>query len=855
MRLSQTIMSSSALPLPHRCSFTTTTSFAQSNHTYSSTPVNNKAPLASPHLDQQCSSQDSIKRHFDHGFPQKPKTIRYRFSQLCKEGQIHVARQLFDSIPQPTTVLWNAIIIGYICNDLHHEAIALYSKMMKSSSQHQPDPYTFSSVLKACAETKELRIGKAVHCHILRSCIYAGRIVYNSLLNMYATCLSSFDALYSCDLVKRVFSTMPKRNVVAWNTMISWYLKTERPVEGLVHFVMMLKMGIKPTPVSFVNVFPATSRVMDVQIAHVLYGMVIKFGDEYVNDLFVVSSAIYMYAELGCLADARRIFDHCLERNIEIWNSLIGGCVQNNCAIEALHLFLEALQAQDDVGVDDVTFLSALTATSQLQSLGFAQQLHASLIKNSLVSHAILQNAIVSTYSKCNSISESFRVFNGMQERDIVSWNTMVSALVQNGMDVEGLMLVHEMQSQKFMIDGVTIAAVLSAASNLRNLDIGKQTHAYLIRHRIQFEGMNTYLIDMYAKSGMMKAAQAVFNMNCSKDRDPAMWNAMISANTHNGLIEKSFAVLRQMLELDLTPTAVTLASILPACSQSGSLALGKAIHGFAIRNFLDDNVFVGSALVDMYSKSGAIHYAESVFEKSPNKNSITYTNMIVGYGQHGMGDKAILLFNAWRGSGFQPDGVPFLAALSACSYSGLITEGLQIFESMRDHEVQPSLEHYACVVDMLGRVGRVVEAYMFADEIDEECNVLGIWGSLLAACRIHKNFELGKVVADKLLALAGGDKTTGYHVLLSNIYAAEGNWEYVNRVRRGMREKGLTKEVGCSWINISGVAHCFASKDEAHPVCCEIYEMLGYLSTNMKDAGYSASLRWQEVWISEFGE
>ncbi|KAL3510169.1 hypothetical protein ACH5RR_029570 [Cinchona calisaya] len=840
MRLCPTVMSSSALPLPHIRSFSTT----QSNSYSLSSLPGNKIPLVSPQLDQQCSSQDSNKHHhFRNNFPQKPKTIRYRFSQLCRKGQTNIARQLFDSIPKPTTVLWNTIIIGYICNNLPREAIVLYSKM-KSSHEHQPDPYTYSSVLKACAETKDLRIGKAVHCHILRSGIYPGRIVYNSLLNMYATCLSSFDALSSCDLVKRVFNSMPKRNVVAWNIMISWYLKTESPVEGLVHFVMMLKMGIKPTPVSFVHVFPAASKLQDFQIADVLYGIVIKFGDEYINDLFVVSSAIYMYAELGCLVDARRIFDNSLERNIEIWNSMIGGYVQNNYAIEALYLFLEVLKAQDDIAIDDVSFLSALTATSQLQNLGFAQQLHTSLIKKSLISHIIIQNAIVSTYSKCNSISDSFQVFNGMQERDLVSWNTMISALVQNGMDVEGLMLVYEMQAQGFMIDSITVAAILSAASNLRDQDVGKQTHAYLIRHKIQFEGMNSYLIDMYAKSGMVNAAQAVFDLNCSNDKDQAMWNAMISGYTHNGLLEQSFAILRQMLVQGVTPTAVTLASILPASSQSGSLALGKAIHGFAIRNVLDDNVFVSSALVDMYSKSGSIHYAESTFKKSPQKNSVTYANMILGYGQHGMGEKAVVLFNSWRDCGFQPDGVLFLAALSACSYSGLVTEGLQIFETMkRDYEVQPSMEHYACVVDILGRAGKVVEAYMFVKEINEECNVLGIWGSLLASCRIHKNFELGKVVANKLLSLAGGDKTTGYHVLLSNIYAAEGNWEYVNRVRKGMKEKGLTKEVGCSWINISGIAHCFTSNDEAHPVCCETYEMLGNLSSNMKDAGYRPSL------------
>lgn len=748
------------------------------------------------------------------------------------------------------------MIIGYICNNLHYEAIALYIRMKcgRSLYKFEPDPYTFSSVLKACAEMMEFRVGKAVHCHILRSEINPGRIVYNSLLNMYASCLSTFNTSSSFNLVERVFNTMPKRNVVAWNTMISWYLKVGRPIDALIHFVMMMRTGLKPTVVSFINVFPAASLIGDVHTANVLFGLVMRLGEEYVDDLFVVSSAIYMYTELSCLSIARRIFDNCLERNTEIWNSMIGGYVQNSCPTESLHLFLKALA--DAVAIDEVTFLSAMNATSQLQHLEFAQQLHAYLIKSSLISRVVILNAMISMYSKLNSINESFHVFASMQEKDLVSWNTMVSALVQNGMDDEGLMLVREMQNQGFMIDAVTITALLSAASNLRDQKIGKQTHAYILRHRIQFEGMNTYLIDMYFKSGMIGAAESVFDMNCSNNRDQATWNAMISGYTHNGLIEQSLTVFRQMLQHNVAPTTVTLSSILPASSQSGSLNLGKQFHCFIIRNFLHDNVFVTSALVDMYSKTGAIHYSERVFQRSPEKNSVTFTNMILGYGQHGMGDKAIMLLNSWREFGFKPDAVTFLATLSACNYSGMVNEGLQVLESMsRDYGLQPLLEHYACVVDMLGRVGRVIEAYDFVKELGDECNILGVWGSLLSACMIHGNFELGKVVADKLLSMTDGDKKTGYHVLLSNNYAAKGNWQLVDMVRRGMRDNSFIKEVGCSWIDISGYAHCFTSRDENHPHCHDIYKILGQLSTNLKDAGYGPSLGLQGGWSSELVE
>ncbi|KAG9138760.1 hypothetical protein Leryth_025348 [Lithospermum erythrorhizon] len=773
----------------------------------------------------------------------KTKTIRYRLSQLCKEGKIELAHNLFDTIPKPTTVLWNTIIIGFICNNLPEKAIQFYSKM-KHISTNKCDPYTYSATLKACSETNRISVGKAVHGHIIRLEKFPSKIVYNSLLNMYASCLLRSEDEVGYDLVERVFWTMSKRNVVSWNVMISWYVKRHRFDKAVRQFVKMMRMGIRPTIVSFVNVFPAVSRGgFDVATASVVYALVVKLGSEFVNDLFVVSSAILMYADIGCLGLARKIFDTCLEKNIEVWNSLIGGYVQNNRPLDALNLFMEAISEKDSIVLDEVTFLSVLNAASQLQEVDFARQIHAYLVKNSLISRVVLSNAVVSLYSKCNCINDSFQLFNEMHERDVVSWNTMVTALVQNGLDFEGVMLVFEMQKQGFTIDTVTFTALLSAASNLRDLGMGKQVHSYLLRHCIQFEGMETYLIDMYSKSGMIEAAQEVFNAGCSNEVDQATWNAMISGNTQNGLINQSFNIFRQMIHQGTTPNSVTLASILPACSQFGGVALGKAMHGFAIRNFLNENIFVASALIDMYSKSGSVLYAERVFKISPEKNAVTYTNMILGYGQHGMGEIAVKLFYYMKELQMMPDAVTLVAVLSACSYSGLVEEGLHIYKLMEtEYDIKPLLEHHACIVDMLGRVGRVNEAYEFIKELGEDIDLLRIWGSLLSACQIHGHYELGKVVADKLIEMEVRDGVTGYHVLLSNIFADERNWELVNTIRRGMQEKGLSKEVGCSWIDINGYPHSFTSREKRHPQCDEIYSLLDKLVCNMKDAGYRLS-------------
>lgn len=449
----------------------------------------------------------------------------------------------------------------------------------------------------------------------------------------------------------------------------------------------------------------------------------------------------------------------------------------------------------EDAALDEVTLLSAIAAASQLQKFELAEQLHAFVIKNVAASQVCVMNALIAMYSRCNSIDISFKIFDNMPEKDVVSWNTMISAFVQNGLNDEALMLFYEMQKQDLMVDSVTVTALLSAASDLRNPDIGKQTHGYLLRNGIQFEGMDSYLIDMYAKSGLIEAAQNVFEKSYSHERDQATWNSMMSGYTQNGFVDQAFLVLRQMLDQKIMPDVVTLASILPACNPSGYIDWGKQLHGFSIRNDLDQNVFVSTALIDMYSKSGSITHAEYVFSKANERSIVTYSTMILGYGQHGMGESALSMFHTMQKSGIRPDAVTFVAVLSACGYAGLVDEGLQIFKSMRTiYNIQPSTEHFCCVADMLGRVGRVDEAYEFVIALGEQGNVMEIWGSLLAACRIHKQFELGKLVARKLLEMEKRNGKTGYHVLLSNIYAEERNWENVDIVRKQMRERGLKK-------------------------------------------------------------
>ncbi|BAF15688.1 pentatricopeptide repeat-containing protein At3g22150, chloroplastic [Oryza sativa Japonica Group] len=747
-------------------------------------------------------------------------TAASQVKKLCKQGRLdHARRLLLEALPRPPpTLLCNALLIAYAARALPEEALRLYALLNHAARPPvRSDHYTYSAALTACARSRRLRLGRSVHAHMLRRArsLPDTAVLRNSLLNLYASSVRYREA--RVDVVRRLFDAMPKRNVVSWNTLFGWYVKTGRPQEALELFVRMLEDGFRPTPVSFVNIFPA-AVADDPSWPFQLYGLLVKYGVEYINDLFVVSSAIDMFSEFGDVQSARRVFDRAAKKNTEVWNTMITGYVQNGQFSEAIDLFSKILGSRE-VPLDVVTFLSALTAASQSQDVSLGQQLHGYLIKGMhRTLPVILGNALVVMYSRCGNVQTAFDLFDRLPEKDIVTWNTMVTAFIQNDFDLEGLLLVYEMQKSGFAADSVTLTAVLSASSNTGDLQIGKQAHGYLIRHGIEGEGLESYLIDMYAKSGRVEMAQRVFDSFKNAKRDEVTWNAMIAGYTQSGQPEKAILVFRAMLEAGLEPTSVTLASVLPACDPvGGGVYSGKQIHCFAVRRCLDTNVFVGTALIDMYSKCGEITTAENVFGGMTGKSTVTYTTMISGLGQHGFGKKALALFNSMQEKGLKPDAVTFLSAISACNYSGLVDEGLALYRSMDSFGISATPQHHCCVADLLAKAGRVEEAYEFIEGLGEEGNFVAIWGSLLASCKAQGKQELAKLVTKKLLDIEKQYGHAGYSVLLSQVLAAESNWNSADSLRKEMRARGLKKEAGSSWIKVQNAAleHKFIEKDQ----------------------------------------
>eukprot|EP01018_Ginkgo_biloba_P031528 Gb_16955 [translate_table: standard] len=552
------------------------------------------------------------------------------------------------------------------------------------------------------------------------------------------------------------------------------------------------------------------------------------------KDMFLGNNLVIMYAKCRSLDDARDVFDKMLTRNVVSWTVMISGYVQNGYCVEALKLFRE--MQMSGVKVDQFALASALRACVSLGAVEEGKRTHADVIKNQFESDVFVQNILVDMYIKCGSIVDACNVFDKMPERNVVSWTAVIAGYAQSGNCVEALKLFCEMHQKGVKPDQSAYASVLRACSSLAALEQGKQVHALAVRTGFESDVIvGSALVDIYVKCGSIEDARKLF------DRMPARnvvsWTAMIVGYAQNGHGVEALKLYLQMQCHGVKVDQYTMAGILRACASIAALEQGKRVHADIVRIGFELDVSVSNALIDMYGKCGRIEDAQKVFDNVVEPDVASWNAMIAGYAQHGFGEEAIHLFEQMLLAGMKPNQITFVVVLSGCSHAGLLDEGHHYFISMtQDHGITPRAEHYSCMVDLLGRAGCLDEALNFINAMPIEPNA-AVWGSLLGACRVHGNIELGERAVERLIELT--PENPGTYVLLSNIYAAAGRWNDAAKVRRLMKFRGVKKEPGCSWIEIKNRVHPFFVGDRSHPQIEEIYEALETLAEQMKAAGY----------------
>lgn len=343
-------------------------------------------------------------------------------------------------------------------------------------------------------------------------------------------------------------------------------------------------------------------------------------------------------------------------------------------------------------------------------------------------------------------------------------------------------------------------------------------------------------MITGFGMNGMVAEAKEVFRR--MMERDDVSWSAMIKVYEQNGLHIEALDCFRRMQMVRFCPNYPSIISILTVCAGLAVLDHGRQVHGVIVKVFFDSDVFVVSALITMYIKCGDLPRAKRLFDMFHPKDVVMWNSMITGYSQHGQGDDALQVFDSMLSVGMAPDEITFIGVLSACSYTGKVKEGREIFESMSlRFSLEPKTEHYACMVDLLGRAGLVDEAMDLIKKMPVEADAV-VWGALLGACRIHKNLEIAEIAVEKLLRLEPGN--SGPYILLSHIYASSGRWKDVSKLRQAMSLRNVNKSPGCSWIDIDKKVHMFTGGDMlAHPEHCIIVNMLEKLDGLLKEEGY----------------
>ncbi|XP_068663925.1 pentatricopeptide repeat-containing protein At4g37170 [Aristolochia californica] len=446
-------------------------------------------------------------------------------------------------------------------------------------------------------------------------------------------------------------------------------------------------------------------------------------------------------------------------------------------------------------------------------------------------------NTIIAGYARKGELENARQLFNIMTERDHYSWSTMISGYVRHDRPKEALELYRELQRDEGSKDNkFTVSAGLAASAAATSLRYGKEIHSHILRTGFASDAVVwSALSDMYAKCGSIEEARFVFNSILEKD--VVTWTTMIGRYLEGGRREEGFELFFDMLRSGVRPNEFTFAGILNACSAQAAEELGKQVHGHMTRVGFDPFSFAASALVDMYSKCGNIESARRVFEAMPQPDIVSWTSMIAGYAQNGQSKEALHYFDLMLNSGTKPDHITFVGVLSACTHAGLTDEGLEIFHSISEkHGLTHTADHYACIVDLLARTGKLEEAEEIIDRMPIKPDKF-LWSSLLGGCRIHRNLKLAKRAAEALFQIEPENAAT--YVTMANIYATAGMWEEVARIRKKMDDRGVVKKPGSSWIEIKRQVHVFLVGDKSHPKAKNIYALLDKLTKRLKEEGH----------------
>ncbi|KAI5062763.1 hypothetical protein GOP47_0023302 [Adiantum capillus-veneris] len=625
---------------------------------------------------------------------------------------------------------------------------------------------TFLDLIKACAKNKDLHKGSRVHADILKRGLLAKDIgLSNALLNMYAKCGAFAKA-------HEMLDEFPRRSVVTWNALISAYAQQGLGDKALSSFEKMQDEGFLPNAVTFVCVLKACGSMGAAEKGEEIHAEVSRQG-LLALDMMLGTALIDMYAKCGVLAKAEEVFYELPKRDVASWTALIAGYVQHGSNDQALSCFKR--MQKEGVCPNAVTFICLIKACGNAGAVEKGEEIYEEVKRQRLLANdIILGTALVDMYAKFGALAKARNLFDELPVKDVPLWSVLIAGYAQNGQGGEAINCFRQMQIKGLSPNAFTYMWLLKACGSIGAVDKGEEIHAEVKRKGLLQKDimLGTALLDMYRNCGDLVKSQEVFDELPAQD--VASWTALIAGYAQHDCGSEALRCFEQMKKKGFSPNAATFTCILKACGSIGAAEKGEEVHVEVGRQgLLGKDVVLGTALVDMYAKSGALAKAQEMFDELPTQNLASWNVLIAGYAQVGNIKAVLGSFGKMVRQNVEPNLFTFVILLTAFSHAGLIEEGQVYFDIMSDfYSIIPSLEHRTCMVDMFSRAGRFDKAvYMIEKVSASDC--LPLWSALLGACQIWGNMEIGRWAFDHTVKL--DENFAAAYVCMSSIYAAAG--------------------------------------------------------------------------------
>lgn len=681
---------------------------------------------------------------------------------------------------------------------------------------------TFPPIFKALANAQSTAEGISIHADVTKMGFDSYTSTCNSIISFYSKC-GMMDSGFS------IFDGMKNRDSVSWNAVIHGFMSQEDFESGLSFFVRAQMCNFVPNISTLILAIQACWRSKAVASGRNIHGFVIKSGFSAVSS--VQNALLSFCVKSQELESAQKLFDEMFERDVISWSALISGYAQCGDATDALLLFRSMYE--EGIRMDGLAAVSILQACTNAGDLDNGKSMHGQVIREGFEDDVFVANSLVDMYSKCLDVDSALLVFSQMPSTNAVSWNSIISGLIHNERDLEALVMFDSMRKVGVKVDEFTIVNLLHACKRLELGSFCKCIHGVVIRRSFLNDFVSNSLLDAYAKCSLVEHALKLFDS--MGRRDVISWSTMIAGFARAGKPDEAITLFKEMQLAEEIPNSVTMLSLLEACAVSAELKLSRTAHCFVLRKHLVHDLAVGTALVDMYAKCGDLNSSKKVFDELPTKSVLTWNAMIGALGMNGRAKEALGLLREMELRNVKPNGVTMLSILSACSHGGLLEDGVSCFNKMlKDPSIQPTLEHYSCMVDMLARAGDLDGALEMIKRIPQGLEAgPAAWGSLLSACRSYGNFELGKCAASKVIELEP-ENSAGY-LLSSSVLAKRGLTDNIASVRWSMKQRRLKMVSGYSLVHVEQRACKFVAWDESHPRSEEIYSMVECVHDCMK--------------------